>query len=161
MVHWAERNAARQAYLGMPGLFRGKRTFDLFPYGPKPDEFDLYGQYFWFYAGWYIIWFSTITAAVLIILDLVLFVHPEGSPDKRALVLSLVPSATVLIWMTIDGVLRKKTWPKGRLGAEGVVVVGTIVCLALLGAMAGVKAGQGDSFADWYAGMSGVLGALL
>lgn len=63
--------------------------------------------------------------------------------------------------MTIDGTLRKKTWPRGRLGIEGVVVVGTIVCLALLGVTAGVKLGQGDSFGPWYAGLSGVLGALL
>lgn len=63
--------------------------------------------------------------------------------------------------MTIDGILRKKTWPKGRLGVEGVVVIGTIACLAYLGALAGIKAGQGDPFADWYAGFSGVLGGLL
>lgn len=61
----------------------------------------------------------------------------------------------------IDGGLRKKTWPKGRLVIEGVVVVGTIVCLGLLGALARVKTGQGDSFGPWYIGMSGVLGALL
>lgn len=63
--------------------------------------------------------------------------------------------------MTTDGTLRKKTWPRGRLGIEGVVGVGTIVCLALLGVTAGVKLGQGDSFGPWYAGLSGVLGALL
>lgn len=67
----------------------------------------------------------------------------------------------MLVWMTIDGILRKKTWPKGRLGVEGVVVIGTIACLAYLGALAGIKAGQSDSFADWYAGFSGVLGCLL
>lgn len=63
--------------------------------------------------------------------------------------------------MIVDGLLRKKDWPRGRLGVEGVIVVGLIVCLALLGVSAGVKTGQGDSFADWYAGLSGVLGALL
>lgn len=63
--------------------------------------------------------------------------------------------------MTVDGILRKNTWPRGRLCVEGVVVVGTIVCLALLGALARTKASQGDSFADWYAGLAGVLGALL
>lgn len=61
----------------------------------------------------------------------------------------------------MDGILRKKTWPRGRLCVEGVVVVGTIVCLALLGALASNKVGQGDSFAAWYAGLAGVLGALL
>lgn len=61
----------------------------------------------------------------------------------------------------MDGFLRKRTWPRGRLGVEGVVVVGTVVCLGLLGALARVKSSQGDSFADWYAGLSGVLGALL
>lgn len=63
--------------------------------------------------------------------------------------------------MIIDRVLRKKTWPRGRLGVEGVVVAGMIACLALLGALAGTKAGQGDSLAAWYAGLAGVLGALL
>lgn len=63
--------------------------------------------------------------------------------------------------MSIDGSLRNKTWPGGRLGVEGVVVMGTIVCLGLLGALARVKDRQGDSFADWYAGLCGVLGALL
>lgn len=63
--------------------------------------------------------------------------------------------------MIIDGTLRKKTWPRGRLGVEGVVALGMIVCLAMLGVSAGVKVGQGDSFAPWYAGLSGVLGALL
>jgi hypothetical protein len=70
-------------------------------------------------------------------------------------------AATVLAWMSIDGLLRKKTWPRGRLGIEGVVVIGTIVCLALLGALAGIKTSQGDSSAHWYAGFSGVLGSLL
>lgn len=70
-------------------------------------------------------------------------------------------SAAVLVWIIIDAALRKKTWPRGRLGVEGVVVAGIIVCLALLGVSAGVKAGQGDPYADWYAGLSGVLGALL
>ncbi|KAI3395523.1 hypothetical protein diail_1240 [Diaporthe ilicicola] len=162
MVHWAERNAARQARYDMPGLYKGKwNDFEVFPYGPKPSDFDRYGQYLWFYGGWYIIWLSIIAAAVIVILDLVLYLHPKGKPDREGLVLSLVPSATVLVWMTVDGTLRKKTWPRGRLGIEGVVVVGTIVCLALLGVMAGVKAGQEDSFADWYAGLSGVLGALI
>lgn len=75
----------------MPGLYRGKREFVLFPYGPKPSDFDRYGQYLWFYGGWYIIWLSTIVAGVLIILDLVLYVHPEKQPDMRCLALSVVP----------------------------------------------------------------------
>ncbi|KAJ0109439.1 hypothetical protein J7T55_000364 [Diaporthe amygdali] len=159
---WAERNATRQAYYGMPGLYKGEwKKPQMFPYGPEPSDFDTYGQYFWFYAGWYIIWLSTIAAAVIIILDLVLYVNHEGDPDKRVLALSIVPSVTVLIWMTIDGILRKKTWQRGRLGVEGVVVVGTIVCLALLGTMAGAKTRQGDTFAHWYSGLSGVLGDLL
>lgn len=75
----------------MPGLYRGKRQFVLFPYGPEPSDFDRYGQYFWFYGGWYIIWLSTIVSAVIIILDLVLYVHPEHTPDRRCLALSVVP----------------------------------------------------------------------
>lgn len=70
-------------------------------------------------------------------------------------------SATVLIWVIVDAALQKKDWPRGRLGVEGVIVLGTIASLALLGVTAGVKAGQGDSLAGWYAGLSGVLGVLL
>lgn len=89
---WAERNATRQAYYGMPGLYKGEwKKPQMFPYGPEPSDFDTYGQYFWFYAGWYIIWLSTIAAAVIIILDLVLYVNHEGDPDKRVLALSIVP----------------------------------------------------------------------
>lgn len=90
-TNWAERNAARQAYLGMPGLFKGKREFQLFPYGPEPSEFDRYGQYAWFYGGWYIIWLSTIVSAAIIILDLVLYLHPAEAPDRKSLALSVVP----------------------------------------------------------------------
>lgn len=93
MVHWAERNAARNAYLVMPGMYRGKKHFEMFPYGPKPEDFDRRGQYYWFYGGWYIIWLSIIVAAVAIILDLILYVHPdpEREPDVRCLILSVVP----------------------------------------------------------------------
>ncbi|POS70918.1 hypothetical protein DHEL01_v210689 [Diaporthe helianthi] len=163
-THWTERSAARQAFLVNPGLYKGKWQFQMFPYGPEPSDFDRYGQYFWFYGSWYIIWLSIIAAAVLIILDLILYVHPDpepGRPDVKCLVLSVVPAAAVLVWMSIDGLLRKKTWPRGRLGVEGVVVIGTIVCLGLLGAFAGLKSSQGDPYAHWYAGLSGVLGALL
>lgn len=74
-------------------MYRGKWQFHMFPYGPEPSDFDRYGQYFWFYGGWYIIWFSIVAAAVLIILDLVLYVHPdpERKPDTRCLALSVVP----------------------------------------------------------------------
>lgn len=89
--HWTERNAARQAYSAMPGLYRGKWQFQVFPYGPEPSDFDTYGKYFWFYGGWYIIWLSTVSAAVLIILDLILYVHPEREPDQRCLALSVIP----------------------------------------------------------------------
>lgn len=75
----------------MPGLYKGKRKFILFPYGPEPSEFDRYGQYFWFYGGWYIIWLSSIFAAVLIIFDLIFYTHSKRYPDKRCLVLSVVP----------------------------------------------------------------------
>lgn len=91
MTHWAERKAAREAYGNMPGLYRGKWQFHMFPYGPDPSEFDRYGQYFWFYGGWYIIWLSTIVASVLIIVNLVLYFHPEQAPDKKCLALSVAP----------------------------------------------------------------------
>jgi hypothetical protein len=92
-THWTERNAARQAYWAMPGMYRGKWEFHVFPYGPEPSDFDRYGQYFWFYGGWYIIWLSIVAAAVLVILDLILYVHtdPEREPDARCLALSVVP----------------------------------------------------------------------
>lgn len=67
----------------------------------------------------------------------------------------------MLVWIITDGALRKKSWPRGRLGVEGVVVAGMIACLAVLGALTRVKFGRGDSFAGWSAGMSGVLGGLL
>lgn len=96
-THWTERNGTRQAFINMPGLYRGKREFVLFPYGPKPSEFDKYGQYFWFYGGWYIVWLSTIVATVLILLDLALFVrHREQKPDLRGLALSIVPVSRTL-----------------------------------------------------------------
>lgn len=90
-THWAERNAARQAFISMPGLYKGKRKFQLFPYGPKPSDFDRYGQYLWFYGGWYIVWLSAIVASALIILNMVLYIHPKGQPDMRCLALSVAP----------------------------------------------------------------------
>lgn len=90
-THWTERNAARQAFISMPGLYKGKRKFKLFPYGPEPGEFDRYGQYLWFYGGWYITWLSSIVAGALIILDLVVYIHPKQKPDMKCLALSVVP----------------------------------------------------------------------
>lgn len=92
-THWTERNGTRQAFINMPGLYRGKKKFDLFPYGPKPSEFDRYGQYLWFYGGWFIIRLSIIVAILLIILDLRLYLHPQTleKPDIRCLPMTIVP----------------------------------------------------------------------
>jgi hypothetical protein len=57
-----------------------------FPYEPEPSDFDRYGQYFWLYGGWYIIWYTTTAVAVVVTLDLILFIHsdPGGEPTSGA-----------------------------------------------------------------------------
>lgn len=90
-TQWAERHAAHQANLHMPGL---QRQADRPIFEHRRRDFETGSEFFWFYMHYFIFSICCLLTLALIVLDIGLYVKPPHNrtrADWRPLVLSLLP----------------------------------------------------------------------